>query len=85
MYGSDIDLANRLRNSKANLGLLDVEPYINSMGQPRLPDADEEAFCRSTNSAERPCFLAGDVRVNENQGKKCLSHTKRSGVNMGWG
>ena len=47
------------------------------MGQPVLPDADEEAFCRSTDSTERPCFLAGDVRVNENQGiNHILEHTK---------
>ena len=58
----------RLRNQKANLGLLDVRPFINSGGMPILPP-DEETFCRSPNPEEAPCFLAGDVRVNENQGK----------------
>jgi len=56
----------RLRNQKANLGLLDVRPFINSGGMPILPP-DEETFCRSPNPEEAPCFLAGDVRVNENQ------------------
>lgn len=42
-------------------------PLRNIGGLPRLPDASEEAFCRSANPEEKPCFLAGDARVNENQ------------------
>ena len=71
MYGSSSDLARRLRNSNANLGLLDVRPFINSGGMPIMPP-DPEAFCRPTNNTGQPsCFLAGDIRVNENQGKYC--------------
>ena len=70
MYGSDEALALRLRDTKANLGFLDVSPYINTNDRPRLPDAEAEAFCRSTDRSSRPCFLAGDIRVNENHGKR---------------
>ena len=76
MYGSDEALAKRLRDKTTKLGLLDVRPYINSDGEPILPEADEEAdeevdeeaFCRSTDTVASPCFLAGDIRVNENHG-----------------
>ena len=70
VYGSDEALALRLRDTKANLGFLDVSPYINTNDRPRLPDAEAEAFCRSTDRSSRPCFLAGDIRVNENHGKR---------------
>ena len=69
MYGSDETRAQSLRNPKANLGLLDVEPYIDSGGRSILPAAGEEDFCRSPNPDE-PCFFAGDIRVNENQGMR---------------
>ena len=72
VYGSDEALAQRLRDKTTKLGLLDVRPYINSDGEPILPEADEEAdeeaFCRSTDTEAKPCFLAGDIRVNENHG-----------------
>ena len=68
VYGSDEALAKRLRDKKKKLGLLDVRPYINSNGEPILPEADEEAFCRSSDPEASPCFLAGDIRVNENHG-----------------
>lgn len=70
VYGSDEALALRLRDTKANLGFLDVSPYINTNDRPRLPDGEAEAFCRSTDRSSRPCFLAGDIRVNENHGKR---------------
>ncbi|CAH3188433.1 unnamed protein product, partial [Porites lobata] len=66
VYGSDEALAQRLRDKTTKLGLLDVRPYINSDGEPILPEANEEAFCRSTDTEASPCFLAGDIRVNEN-------------------
>ena len=69
VYGSSEEVARRLRSPKGN-GLLDVVPLRN-VGD-RLPNADEEAFCRSLNPEEEPCFLAGDIRVNENQGRKAL-------------
>ena len=76
MYGSDEALAQRLRDKKTKLGLLDVRPYINSDGEPILPEAheeaDEEAFCRSTDTETSPCFLAGDIRANENHGNRLV-------------
>ncbi|XP_078362045.1 peroxidasin homolog [Oculina patagonica] len=67
VYGSDLETADSLRNLDANLGLLSVEPFINSGGQPILPRAEEEEFCRSADPENKPCFRAGDIRVNENQ------------------
>lgn len=65
VYGSTKELANRLR---AKGGLLDVRFFTTSRDQPVLPP-DDETFCRSVNREEEPCFLAGDVRANENHGK----------------
>ena len=70
VYGSDEGRANSLRNPVANLGLLLVEPFINSGGEFILPAAGEEDFCRSPDPENKPCFFAGDIRVNENQGMR---------------
>lgn len=66
VYGSSDELAKQLRSPKGH-GRLDTVPLRNIGGLPRLPDANEEAFCRSPNPEEKPCFIAGDARVNENQ------------------
>ena len=71
VYGSSEEVARILRSPKGH-GLLDTVPLRNVGDRPRLPNADEEAFCRSPNPEEEPCFLAGDIRVNENQGRKAL-------------
>lgn len=75
VYGSSEEVARILRSPKGH-GLLDVVPLRNVGDRPRLPNAlsnaEEEAFCRSPNPEEEPCFLAGDIRVNENQGRKAL-------------
>ena len=75
MYGSSDELAKQLRSPKGH-GLLDTVPLRNIGGLPRLPDASEEAFCRSPNPEEKPCFIAGDARVNENQGRKDILFLK---------
>ena len=75
MYGSSEELAKLLRSPKGH-GLLDTVPLRNIGGLPRLPDASEEAFCRSANPEEKPCFLAGDTRVNENHGRKDILFLK---------
>ena len=69
VYGSDDELAKRLRNPQ-DPALLDDRLVRNSGERPRLPPSEPEAFCRSPNREEADCFLAGDVRVNENQGSK---------------
>ena len=75
VYGSSDELAKQLRSPKGH-GLLDTVPLRNIGGLPRLPDADEEAFCRSGNPEEKPCFIAGDARVNENQGRNDVRFLK---------
>ena len=75
MYGSSEELAKLFRSPKGH-GLLDTVPLRNIGGLPRLPDASEEAFCRSPNPEEKPCFLAGDAPVNENQGRKDILFLK---------
>ena len=75
MYGSSDELAKQLRSPKGH-GLLDTVPLRNIGGLPRLPDASEEAFCRSANPEEKPCFIAGDARVNENQGRNDVRFLK---------
>lgn len=59
----------RLRDQNANLGLMKVRAHVDTSGMSVLPEADEEAFCRSPNPEEEPCYIAGDERVNENQGE----------------
>lgn len=76
VYGSDFETAQSLRDQKANLGLLSVEPFVNSNGRPILPRAEEEEFCRSEDPENKPCFRAGDIRVNENQGRKISKTSK---------
>ncbi|XP_020623594.1 peroxidasin homolog [Orbicella faveolata] len=69
VYGSDLETAKSLRFFK--LGLLIVEPFINSSDLPILPAQEsvggEAGFCRSNDTETQPCFRAGDPRVNENQ------------------
>ena len=69
VYGSSDALAKILRDPD-NPKLLDVRPFAHKMAEGKgiLPEANEEAFCRSANPKEDPCFIAGDVRVNENTG-----------------
>ena len=72
MYGSDSKTAEELRDRNANLGFLDVQPFVTgeSNSQPILPlEDEEEVFCRSQNPETEPCLRAGDERVNENPGK----------------
>ena len=66
VYGSDIELATRLRGKH---GLMDVRPFNRYPDLPVLPP-DDETFCRSVNRKEEPCFLAGDPRSNQNNGKR---------------
>ena len=78
MYGPSRVEADRLRDRKSKIGLLDVRALpVSSDDMLILPKADEETFCRSTKPAIKPCFLAGDFRrVNENQG---MANSKSTG------
>ena len=70
MYGSSKETAKELRDQNANLGLMDVRPFVTSGAgsSPILPPEGKEGFCRSKNEEEEPCVRAGDTRSNENQG-----------------
>ena len=64
VYGVDVETLNEVREPGT--------PFLRVQKAPKrnirrlLPSAPEEDFCRS--SCGKPCFLAGDERVNENQG-----------------
>lgn len=69
VYGSDKETAEELRDEE-DPRFLATMPYPVSEVDRRcglLPEAEEEAFCRSPNPMDKPCFRAGDERVNENQ------------------
>ena len=69
VYGSCSKIAEELRDRNANLGLMDVRPFVTSgAGSSPILPPEEEGFCRSKNKEEEPCVRAGDVRSNENQG-----------------
>lgn len=77
VYGSDKETAEELRDEE-DPRFLATMPYPVSEVDRRcglLPEAEEEAFCRSPNPMDKPCFRAGDERVNENQGGRPIIHT----------
>ncbi|XP_066457643.1 myeloperoxidase-like [Eleutherodactylus coqui] len=67
VYGSDMNVATTLRNNTNQLGLLAVNQNFSDNGLPFLPfrgNAPDQ--CSVTNSSlGLPCFVAGDVRSNE--------------------
>ncbi|XP_069470953.1 myeloperoxidase-like [Ambystoma mexicanum] len=70
VYGSDMPLANKLRNLTNQLGLMAVNQRFTDNGREYLPfDTMEVDFCTLTNrSSGIPCFLGGDPRVSEQPG-----------------
>ncbi|XP_063812062.1 myeloperoxidase-like [Pseudophryne corroboree] len=76
IYGSDAIVANKLRNTTNQLGLLTINQNFTDNGHSFLPFAEnQEDICIMTNkSAKIPCFLAGDTRVSEMPGLTVL-HT----------
>ena len=68
VYGSTKERADSLRNEDGSLKDL---PHPDGMGLANLlppQPEDSEEFCPSLDP-KRPCFLAGDIRNNENQGR----------------
>ncbi|XP_048413025.1 myeloperoxidase-like isoform X2 [Stegostoma tigrinum] len=72
VYGSTDCLANKLRNLTNELGLLAVNTKFSDNGREYLPfNTISSNLCGSmgesclTSENSTPCFLAGDVRVNE--------------------
>ncbi|XP_073421308.1 myeloperoxidase-like [Dendrobates tinctorius] len=70
VYGSDIKLATILRNHTNQLGLLAINQQFIDNGFPFLPFTENpDDLCAKANQLfGLPCFLAGDIRVNEQPG-----------------
>lgn len=64
VYGSEVSLAQRLRNQTNYFGLLAVNQQFRDNGRDLLPfDNMRNDPCRLTNrNARIPCFLAGQTR-----------------------
>ncbi|CAJ0965846.1 unnamed protein product [Ranitomeya imitator] len=67
IYGSDINVATLLRNNTNQLGLLAVNQKFSDNGLPFLPFKDNvpDQCSRTHPTLGLPCFVAGDVRSNE--------------------
>ncbi|XP_047402153.1 lactoperoxidase isoform X1 [Sciurus carolinensis] len=76
VYGSELSLANKLRNLSSPLGLMAVNEEVSDHGLPYLPFVTKKPSpCEFINkTAHVPCFLAGDSRVSE-QILLATSHT----------
>ncbi|XP_043574593.1 eosinophil peroxidase-like [Chiloscyllium plagiosum] len=75
VYGSTDCVANKLRNLTNELGLMAVNTEYSDNGREYLPfNTISSNLCGSmgesclTNENSTPCFIAGDVRVNEQLG-----------------
>ena len=69
MYGSTEETVKDVRDLTSCSGLLKVSNLRSRVNlKSLLPSADNDGFCRAMNKTTKPCFLAGDERVNENQG-----------------
>ncbi|XP_071386826.1 eosinophil peroxidase isoform X1 [Centroberyx affinis] len=74
VYGSEEQLALNLRNLTSDEGLLRVNEKFRDSGRELLPFntlqvkmcATRGRVTNNTNAQEVPCFIAGDVRVDEN-------------------
>ncbi|XP_023816783.1 eosinophil peroxidase [Oryzias latipes] len=74
VYGSEEKLALFLRNLSSDAGLMRVNTEFRDNGRELLPFhpmqvqmcATRRKITKDTNAQEVPCFIAGDVRVDEN-------------------
>ncbi|XP_064323937.1 myeloperoxidase [Phalacrocorax carbo] len=76
VYGSEVPLANKLRDRTSRLGLLAVNRNFTDRGKAYMPfDSLRRDQCLiASRSAKIPCFLAGDSRANEMLELACM-HT----------
>ncbi|NWH58032.1 PERM Myeloperoxidase, partial [Geococcyx californianus] len=76
VYGSEVPLANKLRDWTNQLGLLAVNRNFTDQGREYMPfgSLPKEPCLVVSREAKIPCFLAGDSRANEMLGLTCM-HT----------
>ncbi|XP_075025158.1 eosinophil peroxidase-like isoform X2 [Calonectris borealis] len=76
VYGSEVPLANKLRDQTSQLGLLAVNRNFTDRGKAYMPfDSMQKDPCLIVSrGAKIPCFLAGDSRANEMLELACM-HT----------
>ncbi|XP_038669921.1 myeloperoxidase-like isoform X2 [Scyliorhinus canicula] len=71
VYGNGKSIANRIRNSTNDLGLLAINQNCSDNGLEHLPFSSSHSgspCIMNSNGTRVPCFLAGDGRVNEHLG-----------------
>ena len=70
IYGVNQGESNDVRDLRSTAGLLRTMPQNISTLEDLLPKANPHTFCRTPDPRNRPCFLTGDFRRNnENQGE----------------
>ncbi|NXX16818.1 PERM Myeloperoxidase, partial [Podargus strigoides] len=76
VYGSEVPLANSLRNLTSQLGLLAVNQNFTDSGRAYMPFGRmrKEPCLITSGEAKIPCFLAGDTRASEMLELACM-HT----------
>ncbi|KFQ30899.1 Myeloperoxidase, partial [Mesitornis unicolor] len=76
VYGSEVPLANKLRNQTNQLGLLAVNQNFTDRGKAYMPfNSGQKDPCLIVGKeAKIPCFLAGEFRANEMLELVCM-HT----------
>ncbi|NWY59126.1 PERM Myeloperoxidase, partial [Chionis minor] len=76
VYGSEVPLANKLRDQTNQLGLLAVNQNFTDNGKEYMPfDSMQKDPClKASGEAKIPCFLAGDSRASEMLELACM-HT----------
>ncbi|NWX05125.1 PERM Myeloperoxidase, partial [Caloenas nicobarica] len=76
VYGSEVPLANKLRDRSNQLGLLAVNQNFTDRGKAYMPfgSMQKDPCLIVSRGANIPCFLAGDSRANEMLELACM-HT----------
>ncbi|NXE11937.1 PERM Myeloperoxidase, partial [Lophotis ruficrista] len=76
VYGSEVPLANKLRDRTNQLGLMAVNRNFTDRGKAYMPfnSAQKDPCLAVSKGAKIPCFLAGDSRANEMLELVCM-HT----------
>ncbi|NWV80267.1 PERE peroxidase, partial [Dasyornis broadbenti] len=76
VYGSEVAVAQQLRDRRSRRGLLAVNQNFTDRGRAYLPFGPirKEPCLKASGAARIPCFVAGDTRASEMLGLTCM-HT----------